>query len=77
MHRILQWFSNPTHNAPRATMLLRLMAGSVFLWEGILKFVVRRWDADDHSAAVQDPPACARQERHRGAHNRDSETGCP
>ena len=39
MHRILQWFSNPPHNAPRATMLLRLMAGSVFLWEGILKFV--------------------------------------
>ena len=39
MHRILQWFSNPPHNAPRATILLRLMAGSVFLWEGILKFV--------------------------------------
>ena len=39
MHRILQWFSNPPHNAPRATVLLRLMAGSVFLWEGILKFV--------------------------------------
>ena len=39
MHRILQWFSNPPHDAPRATILLRLMAGSVFLWEGILKFV--------------------------------------
>ncbi|HWE24559.1 MAG TPA: DoxX family protein [Myxococcales bacterium] len=25
--------------APRATLLLRVMAGSVFLWEGILKFV--------------------------------------
>ena len=25
--------------APEATLLLRLMAGSVFLWEGILKFV--------------------------------------
>ena|SRR3954471_16546173 len=25
--------------APKATLLLRLMAGSVFLWEGILKFV--------------------------------------
>ena len=39
MHRILQWFSNPPPDAPRATILLRLMAGSVFLWEGILKFV--------------------------------------
>ena len=39
MHRILQWCSNPPHDAPRATILLRLMAGSVFLWEGILKFV--------------------------------------
>ena len=39
MHRILQWFSNPPPDAPRATILLRLMAGSVFLWEGLLKFV--------------------------------------
>ena len=39
MHRVLQWFSNPPPDAPRATILLRLMAGSVFLWEGILKFV--------------------------------------
>ena len=39
MYRILQWFSNPPPDAPRATILLRLMAGSVFLWEGILKFV--------------------------------------
>src|SRR5215470_2571705 len=39
VHRILQWFSNPPPDAPRATILLRLMAGSVFLWEGILKFV--------------------------------------
>ena len=39
MHRGLQWFSNPPHNAPRATILLRLLAGNVFLWEGILKFV--------------------------------------
>jgi len=39
VHRILQWFSNPPPDAPRATILLRLMAGSVFLWEGLLKFV--------------------------------------
>src|SRR5438552_6374792 len=29
----------PPEMAPNATLLLRLMAGSVFLWEGILKFV--------------------------------------
>ena len=28
-----------TRLAPGATLLLRIMAGSVFLWEGILKFV--------------------------------------
>ena len=39
MHGILRWLSNPPHDAPRTTILLRLMAGSVFLWEGILKFV--------------------------------------
>lgn len=30
---------NPPLSAPRATILIRLMAGSVFLWEGLLKFV--------------------------------------
>ena len=39
MSKILQWFANPPQGAPRATILLRLMAGSVFLWEGVLKFV--------------------------------------
>jgi len=33
------WFLYPPDNAPTATCLLRLMAGGVFLWEGILKFV--------------------------------------
>ena len=33
------WLWNPPTNGPRATLLIRLMAGSVFLWEGILKFV--------------------------------------
>lgn len=36
---IWQWFYNPPTNAPTATVLLRLMAGGVFFWEGILKFV--------------------------------------
>ena len=39
MRGIFEWFSNPCYGAPRATILIRLMAGSVFLWEGILKFV--------------------------------------
>ena len=33
------WFLYPPDNAPTATVLLRLMAGGVFLWEGLLKFV--------------------------------------
>ena len=39
MRSVFHWFSSPPHDAPKATILLRLMAGSVFLWEGILKFV--------------------------------------
>ena len=39
MHRILEWFCNPPKAAPGATILVRLMAGSVFFWEGLLKFV--------------------------------------
>jgi len=39
VHRILQWFCNPPKAAPGATILIRLMAGSVFFWEGVLKFV--------------------------------------
>jgi uncharacterized membrane protein YphA (DoxX/SURF4 family) len=30
---------NPPLSAPRSTILIRLMAGGVFFWEGILKFV--------------------------------------
>jgi len=39
MRKILAWLTNPPINAPSSTVLLRLMAGGVFLWEGILKFV--------------------------------------
>ena len=39
INKIWQWFLYPPDNAPTATFLLRLMAGGVFLWEGILKFV--------------------------------------
>jgi len=37
--KLWQWLVNPPDDAPTATILLRVMAGSVFLWEGILKFV--------------------------------------
>ncbi len=37
--KIWRWFSNPPTDAPTATILLRLMAGGVFFFEGILKFV--------------------------------------
>jgi putative oxidoreductase len=37
--RLLQWFFYPPDSAPPATLLIRLMAGGVFLWEGVMKFV--------------------------------------
>src|SRR5713101_7778249 len=36
---LFDWFARPPVNGPRATILLRLMAGAVFFWEGLLKFV--------------------------------------
>ena len=39
IRKIWRWFAHPPLDAPAATILLRLMAGSVFFWEGILKFV--------------------------------------
>ncbi|HEY6191902.1 MAG TPA: DoxX family protein [Bacteroidota bacterium] len=33
------WLLHPPADAPASTILLRLMAGGVFFWEGILKFV--------------------------------------
>src|SRR5213593_2119880 len=39
LNRLWQWLINPPLDAPSATILLRLMAGSVFLWEGVMKFV--------------------------------------
>jgi putative oxidoreductase len=37
--KVLDWFLNPPDTAPPVTLLLRLMAGGVFLWEGIMKFI--------------------------------------
>lgn len=36
---IFNWLMNPPTDGPKSTILCRLMAGGVFLWEGILKFV--------------------------------------
>src|ERR1051325_4618245 len=39
MNKMWRWFLYPPDTAPPATVLLRLMAGGVFLWEGLLKFI--------------------------------------
>ena len=39
MKRLIDWFLFPKGSAPRSTVLIRVMAGAVFFWEGILKFV--------------------------------------
>ena len=37
--KLIQFFSRPPLDGPKATLLVRLMVGSVFFWEGLLKFV--------------------------------------
>jgi uncharacterized membrane protein YphA (DoxX/SURF4 family) len=39
MHKFFDWLINPPTDGPKSILLLRLMAGGVFFWEGILKFV--------------------------------------
>jgi uncharacterized membrane protein YphA (DoxX/SURF4 family) len=39
MNKIANWLLNPPVDGPRAILMLRLMAGTVFFWEGIMKFV--------------------------------------
>ena len=39
MKNIMRWLTQPPVDGPASTVLIRLMAGSVFFWEGILKFV--------------------------------------
>jgi putative oxidoreductase len=39
MKRFFAWLMDTPTAGPRSTLLLRLMAGGVFFWEGILKFV--------------------------------------
>src|SRR5713101_5987456 len=38
MKNLIDWLLSPPPKGPRAIVLLRLMVGGVFLWEGILKF---------------------------------------
>ena len=35
----MQWLTKPPVDGPRSVILLRLMVGGVFFWEGVLKFV--------------------------------------
>ena len=39
LRKTFDWLINPPESAPRSAILIRLMAGGVFLSEGILKFV--------------------------------------
>jgi len=39
MNEIARWLLNPPTDGPKSTFVLRLMAGGVFFWEGLLKFV--------------------------------------
>jgi uncharacterized membrane protein YphA (DoxX/SURF4 family) len=39
MNNLMTWLLNPPSDGPRAALVIRLMAGSVFFWEGVMKFV--------------------------------------
>ncbi|HVD97412.1 MAG TPA: DoxX family protein [Cytophagaceae bacterium] len=39
MKKIISWFLNPPVTGPSSILIIRLMAGGVFFWEGMLKFV--------------------------------------
>jgi putative oxidoreductase len=39
VERVARWLIHPPDTAPPETILLRLMAGGVFLWEGTMKFI--------------------------------------
>jgi uncharacterized membrane protein YphA (DoxX/SURF4 family) len=39
MNKLFAWLTNPPTEGSRSILLLRLMAGGVFFWEGLLKFV--------------------------------------
>ena len=39
IRNLVQWFLNSPGTAPPATILIRVMGGGVFIWEGLLKFI--------------------------------------
>lgn len=39
MKKVINWFLNPPVTGQSTILIIRLMAGTVFFWEGILKFV--------------------------------------
>ena len=39
MNKLTYWLLNPPVDGARAIILIRLMAGAVFFWEGVMKFV--------------------------------------
>jgi uncharacterized membrane protein YphA (DoxX/SURF4 family) len=39
MQRFFAWLTNPPTTGARSILYLRLMAGGVFFWEGLIKFV--------------------------------------
>src|SRR6266436_3225953 len=39
MKKIIGWFANPPITGTSSILLIRLMTGGVFFWEGLLKFV--------------------------------------
>jgi len=39
LNSIVRFFTRPPTEGPKATLAIRLMAGGVFFWEGLLKFV--------------------------------------
>jgi len=38
MNKVISWLIHPSTEGARSILLLRLMAGGVFFWEGLLKF---------------------------------------
>jgi uncharacterized membrane protein YphA (DoxX/SURF4 family) len=39
MNKLIAWLTHPPTEGGRSILILRLMAGGVFFWEGLLKFV--------------------------------------
>lgn len=39
MKKVIQWFSNPPVTNNSSILIIRIMTGGVFFWEGLLKFV--------------------------------------